>query len=193
MTQETEYISCADTAKLVRNELKRQWPAVKFSVRSKTYSGGASIDISWLDGPREPLVEPTAKRFEGADFDGMIDLKTSNEHWLAPDGTVTLALANGTEGSRGVLPRVEPPKPIVAKRVQFMADYIFCNRHVSNFDELKAEHLAYIREHCATYGDKPRDFFGNDPVDLLAQGMTHDRSEGEDITEVFRRVVLRER
>ncbi len=44
-----DYFSAADTAKLVRAALKRSFPGTRFSVRSKTYSAGASIDVSWMD------------------------------------------------------------------------------------------------------------------------------------------------
>ena len=42
----TKYFTCAETAKLIRQSLKEAFPGVKFSVRSSTYSGGASIDVS---------------------------------------------------------------------------------------------------------------------------------------------------
>lgn len=48
-----KYLSCAETAKLVRQSLKEAFPKVKFSVKSSTYSGGASIRAYWLDG--EPV------------------------------------------------------------------------------------------------------------------------------------------
>ena len=188
-----EYISCADTAKLVRKELKTRWPETKFSVRSKTYSMGASIDISWLDGPREPEVSPTAKRFEGADFDGMIDLKTNRSHWMAPDGTVTLAHAEGTESSRGTLPQIDHDSPHPgARRVEFMADYVFCNRHISNLEEQAAFCRQYIRDNCATEGTGGGERFGVDYVDMLAYRMAQDRGEGEEWAAPFQRVVLRE-
>lgn len=79
-TASMRYISVADTAKLIRKALKDQFkadfPHTKFSVRSSSYSGGASINIRWTDGPAETLVAKVAKSFEGADFDGMQDLKT---------------------------------------------------------------------------------------------------------------------
>lgn len=72
---EARYLSCAETAKLVRAALKTAFPGIKFSVKSSTYSGGASIDVNWTDGPTSKEVDAIAKRFEGAAFDGMIDLK----------------------------------------------------------------------------------------------------------------------
>lgn len=82
------YLSCAETAKLVRAALKRELPGVKFGVRSHTYAGGASINVSWTDGPQSDAVDAVVKRFAGAGFDGMIDLKTYNQDWLYPDGHV---------------------------------------------------------------------------------------------------------
>lgn len=72
---EARYLSCAETAKLVRAELKQMFPGVKFRVTSKTYSGGASITVSWMDGPASERVKRLVEQYEGASFDGMIDLK----------------------------------------------------------------------------------------------------------------------
>lgn len=69
-------ISLTDTAKLIRETLKVEFPDVKFSVRSKSYSGGSSIDIRWTDGPTSKQVATFTGMFEGASFDGMIDLKS---------------------------------------------------------------------------------------------------------------------
>ena len=71
------YETCAQTAKRLRKALKTSFPGVKFSVRSSTYSGGASIDVSWDFGPTEKSVDEIAQRFAGSTFDGMIDLKSS--------------------------------------------------------------------------------------------------------------------
>jgi hypothetical protein len=78
----TTYLSCADTAKLVRAALKETFPGVKFSVRSSVYSGGASIDVSYTDGPSASQVEAVAQAFQGAYFDGMTDYKGSNYNTL---------------------------------------------------------------------------------------------------------------
>jgi hypothetical protein len=68
-------LSCAETAKLVRRTLRNEFPGVKFSVRSKTYAGGASISVSWTGGPGEAVVRAKVNRYAGADFDGMADMK----------------------------------------------------------------------------------------------------------------------
>jgi hypothetical protein len=68
-------LTCAETAKEVRMSLRTEFPGQKFSVRSKTYAGGASISISWEDGPAEDAVREQTHRFAGATFDGMTDSK----------------------------------------------------------------------------------------------------------------------
>jgi hypothetical protein len=128
----TTYLSCADTAKLIRAQLKRRFPGVKFSVRSSTYSMGASIDISWTDGPTTTLVDAVVKPFAGSGFDGMIDLKYGKSHWLLPDGSSAIASCDGTEGSRGSVPSTREwmPHPD-AKLVHFGADHVFTSRSMS--------------------------------------------------------------
>lgn len=73
-----KHYSLTDTAKLIRQALKAAFPNTKFSVRSKSYSGGCSITTHWTDGPTSKQVDAVQKHFEGASFDGMIDLKSYN-------------------------------------------------------------------------------------------------------------------
>ena len=142
----TKYLSCADTAKLVRKALKAAFPGVKFSVRSKTYSGGASIDINYTDGPTQSEVNAVVDQFQGADFDGMQDLKNYRGDTLL-DGEM----------------------------VSFGADFIFANRRYSpEFTRLVGE--AYAAETGWTmpsinpkWGQFERDYTqpvpgGRDPV-----------------------------
>lgn len=107
-TAERVSLSCADTAKLLRKELKTAFPHVKFSIRSSVYSGGASIRVNWVDGPFIEDVEKFAKRYEGATFDGQIDLKEYKED--------TLMSFNGQD------------MPVL---VSFGSDYVFCDRDLS--------------------------------------------------------------
>ena len=71
----TVYVSTVETAKMIRAALKRAFPGVKFSVRSDSYAGGSSIDISYTDGPALKSVELIAHAFRGSDFDGMTDCR----------------------------------------------------------------------------------------------------------------------
>lgn len=144
----SEYISVVSTAKLIRAALKKAFPAVKFSVRSDSYSGGASIRVKWLDGPLAKEVEAVAKSYSSGGFDGMIDLKYCSDEWLMPDGSVSPAKSRGTEGSMGLVPAYDYPAPGPgAKLVHFGADYVFCNRDIS-----AATYTAAAAKVCADYG-----------------------------------------
>lgn len=120
MSAEVRYLSCAETAKLVRATLKQAFPGVRFSVRCDTYAGGASIDVGWTDGPTLAAVERVARRFEGASFDGQVDLTSYHDSLLAgPDGTV--------------------------EQVHYGADFIFCQRELSDgHAERPAERLTEL-------------------------------------------------
>ena len=125
---ETKYLSCAETAKLVRTALKKNFPGVKFSVRSSVYSGGASIDVSWILGPTTKEADAVAGQYESADFDGSIDMETRYDHWLLPDGSAIIKHGPGTEGSMGYITAVENPMPAGAVPVSFGAHYVQCQR-----------------------------------------------------------------
>jgi hypothetical protein len=146
----SEYLSCTETAKLVRQALKKAFPTVKFSVNSKNYAGGASINVAWKDGPATKEVEAVAKNYQGAGFDGMIDLKYNISHWLMPDGSVVVRTNPGTLGNGGLYEGESNPCPEGGREVHFMADFIFCNRDYS---------IPVLQEVadkvCAHYGFEP--------------------------------------
>lgn len=190
MKPKCRYLTVAETAKLVRQTLAKHFPNTKFSVRSKSYSGGASIDISWTDGERAKVVEAIVKGFEGRSFDGMNDLATCQDSWILPDGTADLAYRPDSYG--GSIPGYvsDAPHPN-AELVHFGANYIFCNRHISDWDKREAEALAIIRECCHCEGDPPSDRFGGQWVDGLARQMVQDFDMKETLEQTFKRVVLR--
>lgn len=78
-------IPTTEIAKLIRLALKETFPGTKFSVKSKKYSGGSSINIRWEDGPREIEVKPIKDFFAGATFDGMTDMTSSHPSGLVLD------------------------------------------------------------------------------------------------------------
>lgn len=104
--QSKRYVSCVDTAKLVRKALKAEFPSTKFSVRSSSYSGGASIDVSWTDGPTGAQVDAVTFLYRGATFDGMIDLKSHHDTILSTeDGFEVVHFgADYIHGQRGISP-----------------------------------------------------------------------------------------
>jgi hypothetical protein len=67
-------ISTTATAKLARADLKRAFPQTKFSVTSKKYAGGSSIDVRWDGGPTSKQVQGVAGKYHGSSFDPMQDL-----------------------------------------------------------------------------------------------------------------------
>lgn len=76
------YLRVSETAKLIRAALKPAFPGIRFSVRSSSYAGGASVRIEWTDGPTTRAVDDVVNAYAGAGFDGMIDLKYGKSTWL---------------------------------------------------------------------------------------------------------------
>lgn len=76
------YESAAETAKKIRAKLKAEFPGVKFSVRSETYSMGSSVTVSWTDGPERGVVHAIVNKFESSSFDGMTDSSTTHGYML---------------------------------------------------------------------------------------------------------------
>jgi len=66
-------LGCVLAAKNIRRELKKAFPSVKFSVRSKSYSGGNHVDVEWIDGPTLKEVQSITNKYEKGQFDGMTD------------------------------------------------------------------------------------------------------------------------
>lgn len=94
-------------------EAKSQLPKTVDDMLSRTYAGGASIDVSWTDGPTAGQVRTATCLYEGASFDGMSDLKTYHDTLLA-----------GENGD--------------VERVHLGADFIHTSRHISQhtYDQL---------------------------------------------------------
>jgi hypothetical protein len=189
-TMTTATISAPDTAKLVRKALKTAFPGQKFSVRTDTYAGGASIRVTWTDGPRRAEVEPVATVYAGGRFDGMIDLAYSVSHYLKPDGSVMIARDPGTGDSGGSNPQtnnldLRPAMPADVQIVRFGADYIFCDREISGKYGKHEAAETWLRGHCILEeGDR---FLGRYVTDL-AWMMVRDQAVGEEWAETFKRI-----
>lgn len=120
---DTNYrIPTTECAKLIRLALKEEFPGTKFSVKSRKYSMGSSIDIAWTDGPVADYssgsnleaavavrtVKAIADFFSGSTFDGMTDMAS----------TVETLIETG---------KPESPSAVV----NFGVDYVFANRSFS--------------------------------------------------------------
>ena len=67
------YASAALASKNIKRLLSRMWPDVKFSVRSETFSGGDSVNVTWTDGPQSKDVDAVINDFQDGGFDAMTD------------------------------------------------------------------------------------------------------------------------
>jgi hypothetical protein len=62
-------------ARNLKRELIRAFPGIEFSVKSKSYSGGDSIDVSWELGPTTAAVKAISDKYQECDFNGMEDIE----------------------------------------------------------------------------------------------------------------------
>lgn len=69
-----KYVDVTEIAKLLRKRYKAQWPDTKFSVRCKRYSGGASISVSWVDGPTERVATKLSNDLQSVSHIDITDL-----------------------------------------------------------------------------------------------------------------------
>lgn len=71
------YVPLKNTAKLIREDLKRYYPLTKFSVRTQRMSGGTSaINVQWQsDGPEMDEVDAFLDRYSGSVSDESGDFR----------------------------------------------------------------------------------------------------------------------
>jgi hypothetical protein len=101
------------TAKIIRLTLAEKFPNVKFSIKTRRYAGGNSVDVDWTDGPTYVAVEEAVKYLEGAKFNSTDDLKSYKRHYITPEGVFF----------GNVL-------PAGAFEVEMLADYVMlCHSH----------------------------------------------------------------
>lgn len=146
-------IDAAEAARMIRKALVRKFgKSTKFYVTTSRYSGGASVDIKWMDGPTTKEVDEVVKPYSGKGFDGMIDMDYYKDAWLMPDGTVTYAKSDGTGASGGSdAPYSYPPPGPRAELVYFGCGYVPTAR-----SESRALVEAVVEAVCKRTGwDKP--------------------------------------
>lgn len=69
--RQTQAANCAGA---IKEELKKLFPGVKFSVKSSNFAGGDSVDVSWEDGPTTEQVNNIINKYQYGHFDGMTDM-----------------------------------------------------------------------------------------------------------------------
>jgi hypothetical protein len=78
-------MAVAEDAKEIRRTLKKQFPLTKFSVRSKSYSMGSSIRVSWLDGPTKKEVEAIAQSKKQVSYDSCGEILSGGNQFVFCD------------------------------------------------------------------------------------------------------------
>jgi hypothetical protein len=159
-----------EVAKKIRYALVKEFWSTKFSVKCKRYSGGSSIDVTWIDGPSSKTVQAVVDKFSGASFDGMTDSKSYHDfETIIEDGKVV--------------------------HVHMGVDFVFARRDVSMMIERTEDAVKYILANCKVEGEGAAARFGNRWVSDLATSMIWDwdfERKSESLETVFRRVVLLE-
>jgi hypothetical protein len=69
----------------LKTELQREFPGVKFSVKSESYAGGDAIRVHWDFGPTGDEVTKLTDKYREGDFDGMTDSYDYNHDNVWPD------------------------------------------------------------------------------------------------------------
>jgi hypothetical protein len=69
MNPAARHISTVDTAKLIRQKLKQEFPGVKFSVRCSSSAWEGFVDVEWTDGPTEADVGVVTQMYETRTFE----------------------------------------------------------------------------------------------------------------------------
>ena len=86
---------CVVAAKNIRKELKKAFPAIKFSVKCNSYSGGNSINIYYIDGFAKAEIESIVKKYQYGRFNSMDDIYEYNdEYWNCAFGGTKYLFVN---------------------------------------------------------------------------------------------------
>lgn len=57
----------------IRAELKQKFRGAKFSVRSRSFANGTSVEVLWADGPTREAVQAVTVKYEEGTFNGNTD------------------------------------------------------------------------------------------------------------------------
>lgn len=88
------YISAKDQSKAAREILRREFPGVKFSVRTQHHT---SVNVSWTDGPTDAAVSAAIGHLAGGWFDGMTDSYNHESDLMANDDGTFEIVSSGAQ------------------------------------------------------------------------------------------------
>lgn len=113
--------ACADA---IREELKKVFPSVKFSVRSETFSMGDAVRISWTDGPTTKQVDEITGKYQSGYFDSMQDMYVYSKNGDGPSAKYITTSRTMSE---------ETGAAIKADADRFFSEGLFGCRDVAQF------------------------------------------------------------
>jgi hypothetical protein len=64
----------AEAAKMIREILKKEFPNIKFSVKSEGYSMGDNVRVTYCDSVKSEDVQNKISQFQYGNFNGMEDI-----------------------------------------------------------------------------------------------------------------------
>ena len=85
--------SHATAAGNIKRELQKAFPGIKFSVKSKSFSMGDDVNVSWDLGPTTKEVDAIIGKYEMGSFDGY-DHDPNREAFRKTHGETKYAMAN---------------------------------------------------------------------------------------------------
>jgi len=83
--QETTRLTAAETAKLLKKQLRTAFKGTKFSVTGSRGTGYGYYSVSWTGGPSSDAVREITRPFEGSSYNGMEDIEEYNKTFLGFD------------------------------------------------------------------------------------------------------------
>jgi hypothetical protein len=92
----TRYVDVVEVAKMLRKQLRRDYPGVKFEVRSSRFSQGTSVDVYYTDDLDERKMYDTLTAYAGRRVDGRIDGTYHAQSWACDKHGARVAETTGS-------------------------------------------------------------------------------------------------
>ncbi len=148
--------TAANCAAAIREELKKEFPGIKFSVTSETFAGGNSVRIGWADGPLSDDVEKITDKYQYGQFNGMEDLyEYTNSRDDIPQAKYVSTSRKMSEETRAI--------------IEASAEELY--------QENPEEFAHYERSGCATSGNFAYRVFQHSPIPTGAKVLGIKRNE----------------
>lgn len=132
----------ARAAANLREELRRTFPGVAFSVRSDSFSMGNSVDVGWELGPTTAEVDAIAGKYQHGHFDGMQDLYEDDHSAYGSAVESVLGRSKYVSCQRGI---PDEAREIVGRAL--------CELQHKDFTDLNDYHLYGDGDYSTTIGE----------------------------------------